>query len=256
MFAAVLVALSGQVDPRDALALGAQLARLDGTLLVAQVMATAAAPLAGGGAAAAARREHLRDAGEEVYATLGPDPRVRFVPLSGLPFAEAVAVLARREGADAIVVGQNLLANEPGAHALLASAPCPVAVAPYGHRFARSFEASRITVACGPPGQTDHAVRCAADLADELGADLRLIAQNVDAADQWLAHAQALAPAAATTRVAGLGLAAVVAHTRRDLDLLVTGGADAELLRQAGCPVLVIAQREHHPDAVAAPAWR
>src|SRR5690348_12562452 len=106
MFRSVLVALSGQADFRDALALGARLTRADGALLVAHAMTTSAGPLTGGSAAAAHRRDQLRDAGEEIYAAVGPDPRIRFVPLSGLPFADAVTMIARGENSDAIVIGQ------------------------------------------------------------------------------------------------------------------------------------------------------
>ena len=77
VFASVLVALAGHIEGRDALVLAAQLAGDDAPIVVAHVMATSAAPLTGGTEAAARRRAGLRDAGGEVYATLGPDPRVR-----------------------------------------------------------------------------------------------------------------------------------------------------------------------------------
>ncbi len=240
VFSSVLVALAGQTEGRDALVLAAQLADHDATIVVAHVMATSAAPLTGGTEAAARRRSHLRDAGEEVYATLGPDPRVRYLPLSGMPFADAVEALARRERPDAIVIGQNLLAGEPGVARLLAGAPCPIAVAPYGHRFVRSFAPARITVACGPAGPTDGAVALASAVADRVGAGVRLIATGDEAvAEAWLAHAQGLAPAAAATRVAGRGAGALVGQTRGDVDVLVIARADDEILRQAACPVLV-----------------
>jgi hypothetical protein len=256
MFGSVLVALSGQADFRDALLLGAQLTDADGALLIAHAMTTSATSLTGGSVAAARRREHLRDAGEEIYAAVGPDPRVQFVPLSGLPFAEAVSMLAHREGSDAIVIGQNLLTHQAGAHELLTAAPCPVAVAPYGHRFVRGYRPARIIVACGPPADTDRAVRCGAHLADGLGADLRLIAPNVSAADDWLDRAQRLAPTAAATRVAGQGRAALVEQTRAGFDLLVTSRPDEELLRQAVCPVVVVPAERFDSPAVATSASR
>jgi hypothetical protein len=203
-------------------------------------MTTCAAPLTGGTEAAARRRAGLRDAGEEVYATLGPDPRVRYLSLSGLPFADGVGAVARRERPDAIVVGQNLVSGEPGVGQLVADAPCPVVVAPYGHRFVRSFSPARITVACGPPGPTDDAVAVATALAERIGAGVRLIATGEEAAEEWLAHAHGLAPAAAATRVAGRGAGALVAQMRGDVDVLVIAGADDEILRQAACPVLVV----------------
>lgn len=241
VFASVLVALAGHIEARDALVLAAQLADDDAPIVVAHVMATSAAPLTGGTEAAARRRARLRDGGVEVYATLGPDPRVRYLPVSGMPFADAIEALARRERPDAIVVGQNILAGEPGMARLLAEAPCPVVVAPYGHRFVRAFEPARITVACAPTGPIDEAVALAAALAERIRADVRLIAAGDDAtAETWLAHAQALAPWAAATRVAGRGARALVTQTRGDVDVMVIAGRDDEILRQAACPVLVV----------------
>jgi nucleotide-binding universal stress UspA family protein len=219
-------------------------------------MATSAAPLTGGTEAAGRRRAHLRDAGEQVYATLGPDPRVRYLPLSGMPFADAVEALARRERPDAIVVGQNILAGEPGVAQLLADPPCPVVMAPYGHRFVRAFAPARITVACGPAGPTDDAVALAAALAERVDADVRLIAAGEHAAEEWLAHAQGLAPAAAATRIAGRGAGALVAQTRGDVDVLVIAGPDDEILRQAACPVLVVPAAGRVAPQVAAQARR
>ncbi|HEX6695218.1 MAG TPA: hypothetical protein VF080_00425 [Solirubrobacteraceae bacterium] len=256
MFASVLVALSGRAEGRDALVLAAHLADADATMVIAHVMATSAAPLTGGTEAAARRRDQLRDAGEDVYATLGPDPRVRYLPLSGLPFPDAVVALARRERPDAIIVGQNLVSGEPGVGQLVTDAPCPVIVAPYGHRFVRAFVPARITVACGPPGPTDEAVGLATALAERAGAELRLIAAGDGRAEEWLAHAQELAPAAAATRVAGRGAGALVAQTRGDIDVLVTAGADREILRQAACPVLVVPPAAHLAAPVAAQARR
>jgi nucleotide-binding universal stress UspA family protein len=252
----IVVALSGQAEGRDALVLAAQLAQVDARVVVAHVMATSAAPLVGGTEAAARRRASLRDGGQEVYATLGPDPRVSYLPLSGLPFAEAVLGLARRERADAIVVAQTLVSGEPGVGQLFADAPCPVIVAPYGHRFLRPFDPARVTVVCGPPGPTDEAVVVATKLAERAGADVRLIAAGDGRAEEWLSHAQQLAPTATATRVAGRGAGAVVAQTRGDVDVLVIAGADHELLRHAECPVIVVPATEQGARQVAAQTRR
>lgn len=149
VFASVLVALSAQAEGRDALVLGAQLAGTEGSLVVGEVLVTAPAPLATLSETASERRERLRDAGAEVYATLGPDPRARYVRLSGLPFADAVRALAGRVEPDLIVVGQNLLGRDPSVDQLLREAPCPVAVAPYGHRFVRDFRPAELHVVTG-----------------------------------------------------------------------------------------------------------
>lgn len=146
MFARVLTVLDSGADGRDALVLGAQLIDEDGALLVAHVLQTAPVPLHRTGRDAARQRGRLRDYSDEVYATLGPDPRVRYLPVSGLRLADAVSVLAQREQAQAIVIGQNLLAR--GGDDLVAGAPCPIAIAPYGHRFARRSALARIALAC------------------------------------------------------------------------------------------------------------
>jgi nucleotide-binding universal stress UspA family protein len=147
MFQRVIVVMQGATDSRDALVLGAQSTHRDGVVIAANVLPSEPAPLDGGPEGAARRRADLRDAGEEVYATLGPDERVRYVTLSGAPLPDAVADLARRERADAIVIGQTALAA--GGGRLLADAPCVVLVAPVGYRFRRS----------GPPARRNGVVK-------------------------------------------------------------------------------------------------
>jgi nucleotide-binding universal stress UspA family protein len=210
VFARVVVALDSRSDRRDALVLSAQLAGADGAVVVADLLPTGPTPLAGGTAAAARRRERLRDAGEEVYATLGPDPRVRYLPVSGLPLADAVISLAGRERADVIVIGQRLVGHGTETARLIARSPCPVAIAPYGHRFARAFAPGRVGVVAGDSG-----------------------------AEEWLAAAQRLAPEADTVLLGGRAEAARVAQSA-EVDLVVIDRGDDEVLRQAACPVLVV----------------
>jgi nucleotide-binding universal stress UspA family protein len=140
MFQRVIVVMPGAMESRDALVLGAQSANRDGVVVAANVLASEPAPLDGGPGGAARRRADLRDAGQEVYATLGADERVRYITLSGAPLADAIRDLARRERADAIVVGQNAVAGEGSASDLVGSAPCVMLVAPTGHRFGRPSE--------------------------------------------------------------------------------------------------------------------
>jgi hypothetical protein len=104
VFASVLVALAGHIEGRDALVLAAQLADDDAPIVVARVMATSPAPLSGGAEAAARRLAGLRHAGGEVYATLGPDPRVRYLAVSGMPFADAVEEILRQAACTVLVV--------------------------------------------------------------------------------------------------------------------------------------------------------
>jgi nucleotide-binding universal stress UspA family protein len=137
MFQRIIVVMPGAMESRDALVLAAQSANRDGVVVAANVLASEPAPLDGGPAGAARRRADLRDAGEEVYATLGADERVRYITVSGVPLADAIRDLARRERADAIVIGQNAVSEGSSASQLVAGAPCVVLVAPVGHRFRR-----------------------------------------------------------------------------------------------------------------------
>ncbi len=205
MFARVLVALDSRSGRRDALVLGAQLARADGAVIVADLLPTGPTSLAGGSAASARRRDSLRDAGAEVYATLGPDARVHYLPVSGLPLADAVGAIARGQRASVIVLPQSVAGDIAR---LVADAPCPIAIAPYGHRFARAFEPRHVAVA----------------------------AQGARA-DELRAAAELLLPTCAG------GFVDPVA----DADLLVVAGVDTEQLRQAACPVLVIGERALAP---------
>jgi nucleotide-binding universal stress UspA family protein len=201
----VLVALDSRSGRRDALVLAAQLAGAGGALVVADLLPTVPTPLAGGSEAGARRRESLRDAGDEIYATLGPDPRVRYLPVSGLPFVDAVVSRARDDRAEIVVIGQSLARERTDIDRLAATAPCPIAVAPYGHRFVRTFAPARVGIAAG---------------------DAR--------AERWLTSAPWLAPEAhAVTAAAGLA----------EVDLLVVGRADDEVLRQAHCPVVLVGER-------------
>ena len=137
MFQRLIAVMPGAMESRDALVLGSQSTNRDGVLVAANVLAAEPAPLDGGPAGAARRRAGLRDAGEEVYASLGSDPRVRYLTLAGVPLPEAIRDLALRERADAIVIGQNAVAGGGPASHLVARAPCVVLIAPVGHRFRR-----------------------------------------------------------------------------------------------------------------------
>ena len=205
MSARVLVALDSRSGRRDALVLAAQLAGAGGALVVADLLPTVLTPLAGGSEAGARRRESLRDGGAEIYATLGPDPRVHYLPVSGLPFVDAVVSRAQNDHAEVIVIGQSLARDRADIERLVASAPCPIAVAPYGHRFVRAFAPARIGIAVGD-----------------------------DRAERWLTSALWLAPGAH---------AVTVETTVPDVDLLVVGRAEDEVLRQAPCPVLLVGER-------------
>jgi hypothetical protein len=212
VFARVLVALDSRSGRRDALVLGAQLARADGAVIVADLLPTAPTPLAAGSAASARRRDRLQDAGAEVYATLGPDARVHYLPVSGLPLADAVGAIARGQRASVIVLPQSVAGD---AARLVADVTCPIAIAPYGHRFARAFMPRRAVA----------------------------VASRSARADELRAAAKRVLPACEARFVDPVA----------DADLLVVGDVDAEQLRQAACPVLVIGEHALAPLTAAHP---
>jgi hypothetical protein len=127
------------------------------------------------------------------------------LPVSGLPFVDAVVSRARDDRAEMIVIGQRLARERADIERLVATAPCPIAVAPYGHRFVRSFAPTRIGIA---PGDAQ--------------------------AERWLTSAHWLGPEVHAVRVD---------TTVADVDLLVVGRAEDEVLRQAPCPVLLVGER-------------
>ena len=206
MFASVLVALSGQAEGRDALVLGGAAGRRPTrTMVVAHVMATSAAPLTGGTEAAARRRAppaRRRRGGL----------RRRSAPTRACAICRSRACPSptrwRRSRAASDPTRSSSARTcspaSPVSRGCSPSAPCPVVVAPYGHRFVRAFAPARITVACGPPGPTDDAVALRLGARRACGAACGSSPTATKRSPRrWLAHAQGLAPAAAATRVAG-----------------------------------------------------
>lgn len=151
VFQRVLIATDAVAASRDALVLGAHLTDRGGEILVAALLSAQPQTLSGGAVAAAARRAALRDGGEDVYATLGPDPRVRFMTLADESFAAAAAEAARRFEAQAVVVGQDVLGGGIGLQELMRpGATFALVIAPFGQRFVSAYAPRRVVVRTSP----------------------------------------------------------------------------------------------------------
>src|SRR5436309_37266 len=122
MFTKVIIGVDGYSGGSDALRFAATLAA-DGAELV-----LADASAAGGARTVAAPPDHETAFGGAGLAR--PDLALRLAPPSDLPAEAALHGLAAREGADLIVTGLS------AAHAGLSTTPCPLVVAPRGHRAA------------------------------------------------------------------------------------------------------------------------
>jgi nucleotide-binding universal stress UspA family protein len=187
----VVIALDGAEDGRDALILGAQLCGSRGRMIVAHVLVAPALDLADGPAA-----DRPRQRAHDVYATLGPDARARYLPMAGRPLTETLCELARRERTDLIVAGQRLFARGRAGAALLARAPCAVAVAPHGHRFRRGYLPERVALGTDDPA----AVRFAARLGEVASASDRADLLVIGSAPEPGVLAQAPVPIVAAGR--------------------------------------------------------
>jgi nucleotide-binding universal stress UspA family protein len=272
MFDTLIVGLDGRDAGRDALELARRLAspRAQITLAYVQVVAFKPDPEAGSFSLAAERRPVL-----ERIATLrdeaGLDARVLWVEARTVH--EGLHRLAVTEGADLLVVGASHLDAYDqtffGAEtkAVLADAPCPVAVAPLGYA-AGSPHLQRIGAAYDASPEGERALAVARELAGEHGAALsafQAVREPVGVRDPLYPEREADERVAqARRRLAGLGdvdahaasgeavdelarygasvdLLVVGSHRYGPIDRLVSGTTAQRLAERAPCPLLVLA---------------
>jgi nucleotide-binding universal stress UspA family protein len=236
MYRRLLVGFEGSQPARDALALAAGLARIEGAelLLCACLdIDPLASPADAYQRAAGEAESELRAAAREVLGERPFELRV----LGGVSAARALTELAETEDADVIVIGSthrgrigSVLPGSVGER-LLHGAPCAVLVAPRGFAERERLELERLGVGYDEGPESAHALAVAEALARELDASLERITVPPGEGDP----------------------ADVLARLSRDLDLLVIGsrgygplrhallgGVSAELMRTASCPVLVV----------------
>jgi nucleotide-binding universal stress UspA family protein len=275
----IVVGVERSERSRDALALARRLASaVDTRLILVSVYPVAARSAAvERGAYARALAEEAEAALDWVVAPLiGPRPESRVVPCTSVP--RGLQQVADDEGALAIVVGPSprgpLGRIVPGGigERLLRGAPCPVAVAPHGHRDARQGAIARIGVGYVALPEADEALRAAVGLAARTGAAVRVLSvidpsasrsalpfgrssyeRETTASGELAAQiGRASDDVATPVEIAGEVVDGYtddeLAQLSREVDLLVcgssghrpVGGVSTGILRKARCPLLVV----------------
>jgi len=234
----IVVGYDGRLEGRDAVALGAALARaLDEPLLVATVHQSPETPL---GPTAAELRARAQQTAAEGAAEAPADLERRHVAVLGRSPAQGLHDFAEAERPTALVVGSShrgplgrVIAGKVASR-LFVGSPCPVAVAPRGYARRPETELRSIGVGFDDGPESWKAIQHAAALGVAAGAELRVIhaLQPVIAPPMAPEESERLTRELRTHRELALGRAA--ASVSKDLH------AETSLL--VGDPVLVLEQ--------------
>ena len=298
----IVVGFDGSDRSHDALALARELAEPAGAeLLLATAVPYPALALVGEGIAVAVTREGAaagaRRLDQEIAALAADGLDVEGVvrPYDSAP--QLLQALAQERDAALIVVGSassgrlgRVLPGTTGER-LLAGAPCPVAVAPFGHRLEARGRARRIGVAFDGSAEAHAALEAGAAMASNPGDTLEVIAvldafrygapalmggpgyhrmrADVEAAARArLDTALAALPPAISARAVLLAgdPARELVERSRDLHLLIAGsrgygpgravllgGVSGRLVRDSACALIVVPRAEPHPLAALRP---
>jgi len=292
----IVVGFDGSDRSCDALALAREIAEPAGAgLLLATAVPYPALALVGEGIAVAVTREGTETGARRLdaeIAGLAADGVVAEGVVRAYDSApQLLQSLAQERDAALIVVGSaccgrlgRVLPGTTGER-LLAGAPCPVAVAPSGHRLAARGRARRIGVAFDGSAEAQAALRAGAALASAPGDTLEVIAvldafrygapalmggpgyhrMRADleaAARARLDAARAALPTAVSASAVLLAgdPARELIERSRDLHLLVAGSrgygpgravllgaVSGRLVRDSACPLVVVPRSEPHP---------
>jgi nucleotide-binding universal stress UspA family protein len=214
----------------------------------------------------AAAREQAHRIADDAHALLSDHEVVDIRVVGANSAAEALYDLADDLEAASVVVGSSHRGSvgriTPGsvAEALLSGSPCPVAVAPVGFAEREAPTLVAIGVAYDESEQATHALVAGEHLAARLHANLTIVsvARRPDQREALAARLERLVREAPTTIAARADVRVgkpshELREAGRDLDLLVCGSrrygpvrrvllgsVTARLVRNAGCPVLVI----------------
>jgi nucleotide-binding universal stress UspA family protein len=266
----VVVGYEGSERSEDALALAETLAATeDAALIVVLVYAPASRTAAiHDPAAGAGPRAQAESAVAGALGTLSRPTEASVVAHVGLSASTGLAELAGQRGATMLVVGTShrgtigrILVGSTASR-LLASAPCPVAVAPAGYAEAPVARPTRIGVAVDGSPESIRALHLAERLAARVNGRLEVVAvappgNESAAAEKTALLGDLVAAAPISTRALGdlrFGDAAdELADACEQLDLLVCGtrgrgharqvalgSVSSALLQSAPCPVLVV----------------
>jgi nucleotide-binding universal stress UspA family protein len=221
----VLVGYDGSATARDALRLGAGLARALAAGLEVVHVEPAAARAAGvlGEARLHEARNVLGDPARTTYATiLAPSPATGLVRHATLCGARLVVVGSSARGA----IGRALAGSV--AQELMTIAPCPVATAPRGFAEGGHQTAGRVLVAWDDTPESEAALAAAVDIARRTDAPLELV--EVVAPGEGKAAGERLDAVVASLGAPGMTARSVLTGAPSDLlgvlrpsDLLVLG---------------------------------
>jgi nucleotide-binding universal stress UspA family protein len=257
--ATIVVGIEDSPRGRDAVALSSDLARATG----AELLVVCAYPYDEREEAHynLAMRDPLREAAEATLERLSEPlsqlPKVRRLAVADPSPARALFAVAESEAAALIVVGSSHSGFSghvlPGSTArrLLNGAPCPVALAPQGHRLRPHLARGRVTVAFdGSPG-AQAALLAAAPLAQAAGMSLRIVSvfSPEPVASPWLnvppGYVRITTDAEQSARAA---LARAAESIPWAETAFLTGDAASELERESeASELLVIGSRGYGP---------
>lgn len=175
----VVVGYDGRLEGRDAVALGASLARvLNEPLLVATVYQSPETPI---GLTAAELRARAEGIAAEGAAQVPAELERRHVAVLGRSPSQGLHDFAEKEEPTALVVGSchrgplgRVIAGRVASR-LFAGAPCPVAVAPRGYARRPDTQLRSIGVGFDDSPESWNAIQRAAALGVAAGATLRVI---------------------------------------------------------------------------------
>lgn len=175
----VVVGYDGRLEGRDAVALGASLARvLNEPLLVATVYQSPETPI---GLTAAELRARAEGTAAEGAAQVPAELERRHVAVLGRSPSQGLHDFAEKEEPTALVVGSchrgplgRVIAGRVASR-LFAGAPCPVAVAPRGYARRPDTQLRSIGVGFDDSPESWNAIQRAAALGVAAGATLRVI---------------------------------------------------------------------------------
>lgn len=271
----ILIAYDATPEAADGLALGRLLADLvGGELHVARVLPDTPSTDATDRDTQARFRATLHET-QQAAAKRLHERQVELWPVFGTPAGPGIQALAADRGMDLIVlgsphhglVGRVLLGST--AEAVVAGAPCAVAVAPRRFRRRAALEPSVIGVAFDGSSESAAALDTGVDLARAAGARLRVITVEPSAWSRPL-RSEVPSPAAELARACAqlphdievesivhhgdaahtlneeterLGLLVCGSRARGPLRRVMLGSVSSAVIRSAACPVVVVPRR-------------
>ena len=272
----IIVGVADADEARDAVAFGVDLARgLGAPLVVAGICVPVPGPAEVGHLDLA--RDQTERRLQDALQRVPPDVDASLIVRVARSPVQGLHELAEHRDAAALVLGPTHLGRAGrallGDVALIAlhAAPCAVAVAPDGYAERAGSAPRTIGVGLVDTPEARDALDLAIDLAERLGARLRLI--HVETGAQAAASAQLLEPARATvadrvaveTDVRRGDVGHELAAAGEDLDLLVLGSraygplqrlllgsVSRQVVHAARCPLLVLPRSvRRHAEVIA-----